>query len=63
MVYGENDTNYVDRYPEEIEDRMFLGALDKWTRGFFFAAIIPLRNGGPRLRVMLANLTLGQVLL
>ena len=34
MVYGEDDTNYVDRYPEKIEDIMSVGALDKRARGF-----------------------------
>ena len=34
MVYGEDDTNYVDGYPEKIEDIMSVGALDKRARGF-----------------------------
>ena len=34
MVYGDDDTNYVDRYPEKIQNIMSVGALDKRAGGF-----------------------------
>ena len=31
MVYGENYTDYVDEDPEEVEDIMSVGSLNKWA--------------------------------
>ena len=31
MVYGENDTDYVDEDPEEVEDIMSVGSLNEWA--------------------------------